>query len=44
MGKTRCKLSKKEYEEKKKENPKYTCEKCGRNANDKNKVCKPKKN
>ncbi|MDP4185915.1 MAG: hypothetical protein Q8862_12245 [Bacteroidota bacterium] len=39
MTKTRCK--KEDYQPK--ENPKYVCERCGRNANKKEKVCKPKK-
>lgn len=40
---TRCKLSKKEYAEKEKENPAYRCEKCKRGADNKDKLCKPKK-
>lgn len=41
--KTRCELSKKEYAEKEKENLAYRCEKCKRGANNKEKLCKPKK-
>ena len=43
MGKTRCKLSPKEYEEKKPDDPKYQCKKCGKVAKKEDQVCKPKK-
>ena len=43
MSKTRCELSEKEYAEKDKKNPKFECNKCGRVANKKEKLCKPKK-
>lgn len=43
MSKVRCKLSKKEYAEKELDKPAYVCIKCGRGANKKEKVCKPKK-
>jgi hypothetical protein len=39
MGKTACK--KKKYSEPK--NPKYICEKCGAGAENKEKVCDPRK-
>jgi len=40
MGKTRCKLSKKEYLKKQKSDAAYFCAKCGREANKKKKLCK----
>lgn len=40
MGKEMCKLSKKAYLKKQKSDTEYYCEKCGREANKKKKLCK----
>jgi hypothetical protein len=40
MGKTRCKLSKKDYLKKEKSGTDYFCKKCGREANKMKKLCK----
>jgi len=43
MSKHKCKLSEEKYEEKKPENPKFKCAKCGRVAMKEEKLCKAEK-
>ncbi len=43
MARKRCKLSRKEYEEKEHSNDRFICSKCKRTAKDKKKLCKPEK-
>jgi hypothetical protein len=43
MGRKRCKLSKREYEERDHADDNFRCRKCGRTAKSEKRLCKPER-